>query len=98
MPGRVVDCGDIDGRLKTLFDGLRMPHDVREMYGRKPQVPDERCYCLLEDDILISKLSVSSARLLSPDRNKPSDIELMIGVKLQAVSEEATRWGIERAS
>jgi hypothetical protein len=31
IPGKVVQSGDIDNRLKTLFDALRMPASDLEM-------------------------------------------------------------------
>jgi len=41
-PGAIVHGGDIDNRLKTLFDALRMPHDAGELRGVTPGAPDER--------------------------------------------------------
>lgn len=32
--GRIVQGGDIDNRLKTLFDALRVPHTMGEIGGR----------------------------------------------------------------
>jgi hypothetical protein len=99
-PGRIIESGDIDGRLKILLDGMRMPHRESEMYGRKPREEGERCYCLLEDDVLISKLSVATAQLLAPleSGDKKNDFELIVGVTVQSASEDTARmFGISRA-
>lgn len=46
--------GDIDNRIKTLFDALRMPLRDTEVPGHM-QGKGERAYCLLEDDSLMRK-------------------------------------------
>jgi hypothetical protein len=61
-PGSIVTrAGDIDNRLKTLLDSLRMPHNRSEIPADYVAGPDEEpFFCLLEDDNLISSLSVTS--------------------------------------
>jgi hypothetical protein len=63
IPGNIVHGGDLDNRIKTLFDALRMPaldalhefpSDAEPVYGETPFL------CLLEDDRLITKFSVAS--------------------------------------
>lgn len=51
MPGGVVKHGgDIDNRLKVLFDALQMPQGTQEI-NDVPQCPEENpCFCLLADD------------------------------------------------
>ncbi len=61
--------GDIDNRLKTLFDGLRMPDPKAEYKGDLPAA-NPLCV-LLEDDALISDVSIKSGMLLGdPIKNK----------------------------
>ncbi len=65
-PGSLIRHGDIDNRLKTLFDSLKVP----EKGGGSGQPPnpeeDERpFYCLLEDDSLITSVKVTTDRLLT---------------------------------
>ena len=69
-PGRVYQGGDIDGRLKTLLDGLAMPQHKEQIIDDKDA--PEPLYCLMEDDALISGINVESERLLSDD-NLPKD-------------------------
>ena len=63
-PGVVLRSGDIDNRLKTLFDALRIP-EANESYHARIRGPDEQpFFCLLEDDKLITKVSVETDHLL----------------------------------
>lgn len=81
-PGSLItQGGDIDNRLKTLFDALRMPKVESEIpKGDFPSKEENPFFCLLEDDTLITKLSVKTDRLLEPS---PSDnhVHLLIAVK-----------------
>jgi hypothetical protein len=65
-PGRIVTKGgDIDNRLKTLFDALRMPKAPSEIpKGDMPEAGENPFFCLLEDDNLITKVAVTTDRLL----------------------------------
>ncbi len=62
QPGRVYQGGDIDGRIKTLLDALTMPQHKEQMTGDSK--PPDLIHCLLEDDSLVSGLSVDTERLL----------------------------------
>jgi hypothetical protein len=83
-PGHVVKPnGDIDNRIKTLFDALRMPHTTDELGGQKPEDGDP-FFCLLEDDGLITKITVATQRRLRK-RNEPDTwVDLKIGVNVVA--------------
>jgi len=85
-PGAIIHHGgDLDNRLKTLFDALRMPHDASELADIAPASPNERMYCLLDDDSLITRVSVSTQQLLEPiDTEHPSTVELLIHVTVQS--------------
>jgi hypothetical protein len=83
-PGMVVSAGgDIDNRLKTLFDGLRMPKTEDEIpKGDVPGEDETPFFCLLEDDVLITALSVRTDRLLAA--NTPDEVLLLIRVEVRA--------------
>ena len=65
-PGRVItQGGDLDNRLKTLLDALRCPKNLGELpNGSTPAKFEAPFYCLLEDDALVSGLTISTDRLL----------------------------------
>ncbi|AUT04723.1 hypothetical protein CLI64_30270 (plasmid) [Nostoc sp. CENA543] len=67
-PGQIVtQGGDIDNRLKTLLDALRMPKNINELPKSSTPDPDENpFFCLLEDDNLITRINIVTDRLLEP--------------------------------
>jgi hypothetical protein len=82
--------GDIDNRIKTLLDALRMPKNNDELpKGYVPNPDENPFYCLLEDDKLITKLSISTARLLIPTSDKHF-VHLIITVHIKQIEPE---WG-----
>jgi hypothetical protein len=78
----IRSSGDLDNRLKVLFDALRMPHTTAELAG-ETGAGGERLHCLLEDDSLITGFSVETGRLLLPDngRERGDYVELVIDVE-----------------
>lgn len=86
LPGSVLKSGDIDNRIKTLFDALRLPHGTQELIGYdNPQDDEKPFFCLLEDDSLITHISVETDILLQPTGKKfdPNDTRLIIAVKIR---------------
>ena len=66
-PGRAItQGGDLDNRLKTLLDALRVPKQGELPAAAEPTADEDPFFCLFEDDALISGLSVTTDRLLSP--------------------------------
>lgn len=64
----VTQAGDIDNRLKTLFDALRVPKNEGELpKDSKPEKDEDPFFCLLEDDALITNIAVETERLLESD-------------------------------
>jgi hypothetical protein len=81
-PGDVIWAGDIDNRIKTLLDALRIP-EAGELYVNRTPADDEKpFFCLLEDDKLITKVSVETDRLLVPTTDKTT-AHLVITVKVR---------------
>ncbi len=80
-PGAIVSSGgDIDNRLKTLLDSLKYPSEANALPPESSPSSDESpFFCLLEDDSLITKLSVETDRLLEPVNSK-AEVELTIRV------------------
>jgi hypothetical protein len=93
-PGHIVkrNGGDIDGRMVTLFDGLRRADKMEEL-GKfiKPDPDENPFYCLLEDDRSITELHVTTDRLLLPAKpgHEINNVHLIIHVKTQSINPEA---------
>jgi hypothetical protein len=85
-PGSLISSGDIDNRLKTLFDALRMPKDKDEVGGNAPSVDEKPFYVLLEDDRLITHLSIETDTLLQRvgDSWDDNHVRLVISVSLKS--------------
>jgi hypothetical protein len=67
IPGSAISAGDLDNRLKTLIDTLRRPRNNRELRGNEiPGEGEDPFFCLLEDDKLVTHLSVETDTLLDP--------------------------------
>ena len=85
-PGSVIKSGDLDNRIKTIFDALRMPSNKNEFGGYDPNHEASPFYCLLEDDKLISRMSVETDAMLSPLPGKTeigdNDVRLTITCNL----------------
>lgn len=83
-PGGVVKSGgDIDNRLKVLLDALRIPETRSELGGYDiPEDGEDPFFCLLEDDVLINDISVTTDRLLSPKENSEHIHEVMLVIQV----------------
>lgn len=55
---------DIDNRIKTILDGLRCPQNEHEIGENTPRNIGP-IYTLLDDDHLVTKLTVNTSHLLS---------------------------------
>jgi hypothetical protein len=61
----ITDGGDIDNRLKTLLDALRIPRTTQENPPTDESACDENpLFCLLQDDSLVTKVTVEADQLL----------------------------------
>ena len=81
-PGNVItQGGDIDNRLKTLFDALTMPRHMNSLpQGAVPEIDEALFFCLLEDDNLVTSVHVRTEQLLEPV-DDPSLVDLYIFVR-----------------
>ena len=69
----VKNDGDLDNRLKVIFDALRMPHERVEIPNGDQPADNERpyFYCLVEDDSLITGVSVEPINSSRPFQSSP---------------------------
>ncbi len=84
-PGGLIHSGgDIDNRIKVLFDGLKMPQIVADLGGLPLELDENPFFCLLENDSLITSVSVTTDRLLVPmdAEEKIHDVYLIIHVTM----------------
>jgi hypothetical protein len=67
--------GDLDNRLKTLFDGLRVPTGTQEIkqFKTREQLEADDYICLLQDDVLITSLQIEVQRYLGAPLNVGED-------------------------
>ena len=83
-PGSLVTQeGDIDGRIKTLLDGLRMPN-INEVKN-EPPIGIDPFYSLMEDDLLLTDLTVRTDRLLLPETDTKHEAIVIIDVTLRVM-------------
>lgn len=86
-PGGVVLGGDLDNRLKTLLDALRMPRQTSEL-GKysTPGDGEDPFFVLLEDDRMVSNFRVEADTLLDTKlepREMENEVHLIITVRIK---------------
>lgn len=83
-----VARSDIDNRIKTLMDGLRCPQNEHEIGANTPNNIGP-IYTLLDDDHLVTKLTVNTSHLLAQDiipekhQGSPDSIFMLIDVNVR---------------
>jgi hypothetical protein len=86
-PGDLVHGGDLDNRLKTLLDALRIPDVSLVPAGWTPSDEETPLHCLMSDDNLLTGIAIESDRLLeppTPDIKAELEVYIVIHVKLTA--------------
>jgi hypothetical protein len=82
-PGSLVlQAGDLDNRIKTLFDALRLPTEQELLDD--PTAPDP-FYCLLESDTLITGLSIKTDRLLTGVNKSVHEVHLVVEADIRVL-------------
>jgi len=84
-PGDLVShAGDLDNRIKTLLDALRVPREATGLpRGDAPTKDETPFFCLLGDDRLVTQLNISTASLLEPV-SSPAEVVLLLEVNTRA--------------
>jgi hypothetical protein len=80
-PGEAL--GDIDNRLKTLFDALKRPGEKNAFGGAVPQEGEDPFFVLLDDDRLITHVTVETDTLLQPITGDKNDTRLVLTVTVR---------------
>ena len=93
-PLAAIQNGDIDNRIKTLVDAIRMPRHGELKSGRKmPANGETPFFCLLEDDSFITSLAVENDTLLSPDKVDRNYAKVVINVNIRPLYATAFNLG-----
>jgi len=83
-----VPHSDIDNRVKTILDGLRCPQNEHEIGQNTPRDIGP-IYTLLDDDHLVTKLTVNTSHLLAPNaftknpQKSPDAVFMLIDVNVR---------------
>lgn len=78
-PGSVTNHGDIDNRIKTLIDALRLPDSNQLSDEATPVDGEDPFYVLMEDDERLTRLNVETQMLLTPPTSpKDKSVKLII--------------------
>lgn len=97
-PNRVFMKGDIDARIKTLFDAFRMPEQKQEILGAEPGEGEDPFHVLLQDDDLIADVRLTTDQLLSIPRAQQYESNfatMIVRVKLQTSAPGPLNWAFE---
>jgi hypothetical protein len=85
-PGDIIrGGGDIDNRLKTLLDALKVPEANALPSNCTPQSGEDPFYCLLEDDKLVTSIRIETDRLLDASIENEVLLVVRVSTKLTEV-------------
>lgn len=77
---------DIDNRMKTLLDALKRPQSSHELAEHMDK--SEVIYTLLDDDHLVTKMTINTSHLLykeqNPSPNRDYELLIIITVNIKA--------------
>lgn len=86
-PGAGVMSGDVDNRVKSLLDALTMPIDQSQLGTfLTPDEVEKPFFCLLENDNVVTRLTVEIDTMLEPVNGAYSanDVRVLITARLVA--------------
>lgn len=93
-PGQLLyEGGDLDNRVKTLLDALRRPSTAEvQQIGGAFDDSEQPFFCLLQDDALVTRLSVEADRFL--EESEQHELLAIIQVHTRAVRHTWANIGI----
>lgn len=81
----ITNNGDLDNRMKVLFDALTVPQFSQLPDDAKPTDDQNPFLCLLGDDKLITNLTVDTGKLHRPaaadDRRNHAEVDITVTVR-----------------
>jgi len=83
-PYRAYNAGDLDNRVKTLVDGLRMPDQCSEVTGQFPSGDENPFFVLMDDDRVIYEFQVTTDQLFAHQEQNEAyrDVFAVIGIRM----------------
>ena len=78
--GKIFErSGDIDNRLKTLMDALKVPNESSALPEDAAPLADESPFvCVLEDDSLVTSIDIQTAHWLEPEAQDSDNVVLLL--------------------
>jgi hypothetical protein len=90
-PGHAIGGGDLDNRVKTLIDALRVPKPTEIPDGWQPSSDQNPLHCLLSEDSLVDAITVRTDRLLDDVSHSPRpDQETLLVISVRIHSPQPT--------
>jgi hypothetical protein len=85
--GNVYKAGDLDNRIKTLLDALRVPSagEINATALDRYKETKRQMYTLLEDDKFVTGLNVKTAQLLNPPGVSEREVRMVIDVDVRVI-------------
>jgi hypothetical protein len=86
-PGALIlPGGDLDNRMKTFLDGLKVPSHLKGNKLPEGSPPDDfdKFFCLTEEDSLITGIAIETDRLLTPEGDK-NDVRLVVETTIRVM-------------
>lgn len=87
--GNVYEDGDLDNRVKTLFDGLQVPTSDQIEASKPADDKGDLIYCLLENDRLITGFNIETRQLLNRPGGSDFDVHLVVDVDIRVTHPRA---------
>ena len=87
--GGIIQSGDLDNRIKTLFDALRIPEAKEIPSDAAPESQPNPFFCLMSNDTLITDFRVTADRFLVPsEKGGDANVHLVIEVRTLIVDHQ----------
>jgi hypothetical protein len=88
--GFIQHGGDVDNRLKVLFDALRMPSQD-ELLDEPPPIDENPMFVVMEDDKFIDAVNVTTDRLLVPQGPGEHKHNVILIIRIETIVFDISR-------
>lgn len=95
-PGSIIVGGDLDNRIKVVFDAMSTAQHADQLTNISPKHGEHPFFCLLQDDSLITAYKISTLQLwtagVAPAEYAPDYFKVSVKVKMSRT--RFAGWGI----